>query len=146
MSGFVYFIGPEALLHRRDGSALVKIGFTSSNPLQRLRSLQTGSPLPLRLWAYVEGTEALEAALHSTFAELRSHGEWFFVQDKLYAFLRYLGEEPDIGRLIPREQVEVAIYDCLLCDTAPHPSYDPEMYAISGNARFLVKHFPRAFQ
>jgi hypothetical protein len=146
VSGVVYFIGPEALLHRRDGSALVKIGFTRSNPLQRLRALQTGSPLTLRLWAYVEGSESLEAAFHSTFAELRSHGEWFFVQDKLEVFLRYLGEEPHIGRLIPREQMEVAIYDSLVCDVVPHPSYDPRLYALSGKPDSLFRHFPEAFQ
>ncbi|WP_327259821.1 MULTISPECIES: GIY-YIG nuclease family protein [unclassified Streptomyces] len=57
-------------------SPLVKIGWTD-NPERRLRHLQTGSPVPLRLLAIFEGGNIVEAELHRRFADKRRHGEWF---------------------------------------------------------------------
>ncbi|MCY0921148.1 GIY-YIG nuclease family protein [Streptomyces sp. H27-G5] len=65
----VYLIGSA-------GSPLVKIGWTG-NPEQRLRNLQTGSPVPLQLLAVFEGGAIVEAELHRRFADKRRHGEWF---------------------------------------------------------------------
>lgn len=56
-----------------DGSA-IKIGKTDGHPIQRLRSLQTGNPRPLRLLAYTQGQERL---LHTYFSQEAIHGEWF---------------------------------------------------------------------
>ncbi|XXZ47421.1 GIY-YIG nuclease family protein (plasmid) [Streptomyces cavourensis] len=63
-----------------DGSPLVKIGWTS-NPSRRIADLQSGSPLALRLLGTFEGNAALEAALHTHFAEHRVRGEWFDLGD-----------------------------------------------------------------
>ncbi|MEU9438370.1 GIY-YIG nuclease family protein [Streptomyces sp. NPDC048252] len=65
----VYLIGSPS-------SPLVKIGWTD-NPKRRLRNLQTGSPVPLRLLALFEGGNTVEAELHRRFADKRRHGEWF---------------------------------------------------------------------
>lgn len=75
------------------GTAIVKIGRTT-NVGSRLRSIQTGSPVPLAvLWWHVGGDE-LEKPLHRKFKEYRLHGEWF----------DFGVEEPDI-------LVEMAVQD-----------------------------------
>lgn len=66
----VYFI--QAI----DGGP-VKIGHAASIA-SRLKSLQTGSPVLLRVLATIPGAgQAGEAALHKRFVRSRSHGEWF---------------------------------------------------------------------
>lgn len=79
---WVYFIGPKDLRIGR-----VKIGFTSTGVRGRLASLQTGSPYPLGIYAYVEGTLALERALHEAFSPLRLQGEWFSLEYKLLSLV-----------------------------------------------------------
>lgn len=138
--GFVYFIGPEALLCRSDPK--VKIGFTTGSPFARLRSLQTGCPEFLDVWAFIAGTQELEAALHRTFDNLRSHGEWFYVQDKLHSFLSYLGDEPDIGNLISPERLEVALYDTVFSGCTPHPSVLQSSWDSSADTEQLRPFFP----
>lgn len=147
MSGFVYFIAPEAVLHRpeHDPCRVVKIGFTASHPRQRLRTLQTGSPAPLVLWAFTPGSEALEGAFHETFAELQSHGEWFFVEDKLRLLLSMLGDEPNIGNLIQPQQMGVAIRDALVSDSAEIVPDDRGLWEISAYPEPLRRFFPEAF-
>lgn len=144
--GFVYFIAPEAALHREEYDSLVKIGFTRGNPHDRLRNLQTGSPLRLVLWAYIDGTPELEKAFHDAFAELQSHGEWFFVLFKLWDFLRYLGEEPNIGQRVTRERLEVAVYDVLFSDVVPHPSVPEEAWKRSIDMAPLRPFFPELWE
>ncbi|MEV7925969.1 GIY-YIG nuclease family protein [Kitasatospora sp. NPDC088779] len=58
------------------GSRLIKIG-VAKNPMQRLRELQTGSPGKLDVLWLVEGTRALEKALHGRLSAYRARGEWF---------------------------------------------------------------------
>jgi hypothetical protein len=111
--GYVYFIAPEALFHRAPDSEgrIAKIGFTTASPFERLKALQTGSPLILKVWAYVRGTEQLEAALHLAFDGYRSHGEWFHVEGPLADLLYAFAQEPNTGRLIDEEELEGAIHD-----------------------------------
>lgn len=147
MRGFVYFIAPEAVLHRykSDSGCVVKIGFTTGHPRQRLSNLQTGSPLPLSVWAFTPGSEALERAFHETFAGLRSHGEWFLVYDKLYHLMSLMGEEPHIGRLIQPEQMSVAIRDALLCDEPEYEIDNRHLWDVSGQPAPLRPYYPEAF-
>lgn len=147
MNGFVYFIAPEAVLHRNesDSCVRVKIGFTTGHPRQRLNALQTGSPVSLSLWAFTPGSEALERAFHETFSELRSHGEWFFVVDKLRLLLSMLGQEPNIGQLIPREQMSVAIRDALIAEDIDLAPADPMLWNISAFPSNLRPFSPEAF-
>jgi hypothetical protein len=78
--GLVYFV---------EGSAggLIKIGFTRFRMADRLRQLQVGSPVPLRVRATVEAPMSVERWLHATFLDDRSHGEWFRPSDRLMDFL-----------------------------------------------------------
>jgi len=71
----VYFI--EAA-----GSNLVKIG-SAVSPESRVRTLQTGSPVQLRLLGSTPGGESHERDLHRRFSHLRSHGEWFRSEPEL---------------------------------------------------------------
>lgn len=148
MSGFVYFIAPEALLHRdvSDSGRIVKIGYTTGNPQQRLNALQTGSPLVLKVWAFTPGSEALERAFHETFAQLRSHGEWFMVHDRLYALMGLIGNEPHTGRMIPPDQMSIAIRDALLCDVPDYECDDLHLWDISAYPAPLQKYYPEAFR
>jgi hypothetical protein len=145
--GFVYFICPEALLHRPRGDqgAMVKIGYTGGNPKARLRALQTGSPMYLRVWAYIDGTEELEAAFHNAFAPLRSHGEWFYCEGKLRDFMAYLGEEPNVGLHVGEEALEAAVHDNVFSLHPPHPSVDPEEWLASAYPAALAGFFPDAW-
>lgn len=61
-------------------NGLVKIGFASS-PKERLRALQTGSPLKLRLRRFLKIPDApvAERGLHERFRKHRVHGEWFSI-------------------------------------------------------------------
>jgi len=54
-----------------------KIGWTSGDPIARVRALQTGNPYPLHLVGSVVGTMKMEAAAHERFDEYRMAGEWF---------------------------------------------------------------------
>lgn len=80
------------------GTAIVKIGVTKSVP-SRLKSIQTGSPVPLSVLWWHPGSYDLEEILHREFVDLRLHGEWF----------DFGVEEPDqlvelaVRRMRPRE-------------------------------------------
>lgn len=55
----------------------VKVG-KSSNPLMRLRSFQSGSPVELKIVRTIENVPgSVESVIHRCFSELRLHGEWF---------------------------------------------------------------------
>ncbi len=72
----------------------VKIGF-SDDPDDRLRSIQTGCPYPVRLLGTQQfetrnAAQAREKELHDKFGARRVHGEWFFadIRDELLLMLR----------------------------------------------------------
>lgn len=54
----------------------IKIG-VSLDPEERLRSLQTASPVRLRIIGLVRGGPSVEGAFHDRLARHRLHGEWF---------------------------------------------------------------------
>lgn len=143
MKGFVYFIAPEALLHRPDldEGKVVKIGFTTQHPVTRLRALQTGSPLHLKVWAYIRGPKSLETAFHRTFDPLCSHGEWFYVTGKLADFMVHLGEEPNVGNLLPEEKIGGAVHDSIFAQHPPHPSIDTTEWLATAHPEQLADYF-----
>lgn len=76
----VYFVAA-------DGTGLIKIGSSADVPL-RLLSLQTSSPVPLRLVATIPECRAgLEGELHERFAHLHSHGEWYRAEPELMEYI-----------------------------------------------------------
>lgn len=145
MSGFVYFIGPEALFDRDlwSEAAKVKIGFTRNDPECRLHALQCGSPVHLNLLAYIDGSPELEKAFHGTFSEIRSHGEWFFCHHKLRAFLSDI--TPDdwkAPRYVTRERLLVALYDTVFAPNSPNPEVSDQDYCSGTDHRWLIEWFP----
>lgn len=84
-TGVVYFIQPIE-------GGLVKIGFTTGLAIDRLASLQTGSPVRLRIIGTMRGTVLDEQRLHGLFAEEREHGEWFRPTERLLAWVTALSE------------------------------------------------------
>ncbi len=74
--GLVYLIGPQ-------GADLIKIGWTKSDPMRRLKQLQTGNGERLCLLGAFPGTRRDERALHEKFSDYRTNGEWFSGPDVL---------------------------------------------------------------
>lgn len=147
MSGYVYFIAPEAMFLRDEWeeAARVKIGFTRNSPAQRMHALQCGSPVPLTLLAYIDGPVELEKAFHGAFADMRSHGEWFYCHHKLRDFLLYITEDDwKAPRYVSREKVAVALYDTVFAPSSPHPSITDEEYCKCTDHRWLIEWFPEA--
>ncbi|WP_439364245.1 GIY-YIG nuclease family protein [Bradyrhizobium sp. DASA03005] len=72
--GMVYFV-------RDDINQRIKIG-TALNPLERLRALQTGSSVRLRLMAMCGGGRKTERQFHETWTARRLQGEWFDDRDR----------------------------------------------------------------
>lgn len=80
VDGHVYFAQGQ------DGGP-IKIGYSRETE-RRLRELQRGSPVPLRMLRVVPGSRALEIALHAHFSSDRLHGEWFAPTSELLRILR----------------------------------------------------------
>ncbi|MHC2481591.1 GIY-YIG nuclease family protein [Rhizobium leguminosarum] len=59
-----------------EGAGLVKIGRAVAPEYRRV-TLQSGSPVNLKLRGFVVGDHRLERELHDRFAAYRRHGEWF---------------------------------------------------------------------
>ncbi len=77
--GFVYFV--EAL-----GLDMVKIG-AARDVDRRLRQLQVGCPVELKLLAQTSGGEIAEVALHRRFEKSHVRGDWFRKDNEISAFL-----------------------------------------------------------
>jgi hypothetical protein len=65
----------------------IKIGRAHS-PRSRLASLQTASPVPLRLLGQFDGNARDERHLHRLFAHVRLRGEWFEPSAALLAVIK----------------------------------------------------------
>ena len=87
--GKVYFI--------TDGKH-IKIGTTKKDIKQRLKQLNTGSPLKLYLLGYICGGEKEEKNLHKKFSclKIRDNGEWFYPDDSLIEYLNSINEMKNI--------------------------------------------------
>lgn len=88
-SRFVYFVAGEI--------GAVKIG-SARDAEKRLRDLQCGSPIPLRILATVSGGLKVEAEYHRRFAAHRLHGEWFERVPEIEAEIARLQPTPDYKR------------------------------------------------
>lgn len=61
---------------------LVKIG-VSGDPERRFSEIGLISPVPVVVWAVVDGGHDVEADYHRRFSHLRHHGEWFHATAEL---------------------------------------------------------------
>jgi len=77
----------------------IKIG-CSINPEERIKTLSVWAPFPVELILTVPGGYSLEHRVHSHFADLHSHREWFRAEPKLISA---------IDRLLAGENVEDVI-------------------------------------
>ena len=66
----------QVYLIQAEGTLRYKIGI-SVNPVKRLRSMQTGSPVKLILVRTIPGNKDVEAAIHKDLERYRVHREWF---------------------------------------------------------------------
>jgi hypothetical protein len=79
-AGYVYFV-QEAELKR------IKIGFTTSHPLSRLKTLANASSQELVFLGFQIGDELLEKKLHGKFKFLHCRNEWFHAGPDLLAYI-----------------------------------------------------------
>jgi hypothetical protein len=64
----------------------VKIGFTNGDPAGRLKELQVGSPIALRLLRTIDNAGMkVEAWFHARYADCRLVGEWFEFNPEMLA-------------------------------------------------------------
>lgn len=86
-AGYVYFLLASENVER----PMIKIGFSLRAPQNRLAACQSGSPVKLELVALLPGAIASkERQLHRQFEAQRSHGEWFYFEGELRAFVEGL--------------------------------------------------------
>lgn len=72
----------------------IKIGFTKQPVRSRIKSIQNGSPVRLRLLACCSGSVGLERDYHRHFAAHRLHGEWFSPHPDILAEIDRLNANP----------------------------------------------------
>jgi hypothetical protein len=72
---------------------LVKIGY-AENVRNRFSKIQSDSPARLILAGFEDGDEALEAARHAEFTDLRRRGEWFAAEGALAEHIAGLAPMP----------------------------------------------------
>lgn len=92
-AGYVYFV-QEAELRR------IKIGFTISHPLVRLRALANASSQELFFLGFQVGDEALEKRLHAKFKALHCRNEWFHAGTDLLAHIEQLSYGTDLEQAL----------------------------------------------
>ncbi|MDE2100302.1 MAG: GIY-YIG nuclease family protein [Patescibacteria group bacterium] len=85
--GAIYFV-------RANGRGAVKIGY-ATDVEARVRALQTSHHSPLKLLAFISGTQKDEAELHKRFAAYRINGEWFKVTGALKKYIETLPKLPE---------------------------------------------------
>lgn len=103
-SGFVYLI-------QSGDSSYYKIGCTSSRPIKRLRNLQTGSPVELRLYEvfYADDMAMLERDGHNRVRDRRVRGEWFdLTQAEVERLAAYLAGD-DMYFYYDKQEQEAAL-------------------------------------
>lgn len=82
-AGIIYFV-KSTISHE------IKIGFTSSNVLKRLSTIQTSHPYKLELLAKIPGDRKFEKSLHQKFEKYRLKGEWFQPHPDIINFISSL--------------------------------------------------------
>src|SRR5690554_8205262 len=86
--GYVYAI--EAPISR-----LVKFGF-SSNPIRRIKQLQSGWEEELRLLGYSRLYRHAEYLIHRGMGKYRHHGEWYHMRGKIHRLIDHLKSDEDV--------------------------------------------------
>lgn len=123
---WVYFTGCQ----NSAGEMRVKIGFTRRHPVARMLDFQPGSPEELDVLAFVPGDIQLERLLHSVFAGVRLHNEWFLAQGCLLNFVHRLMRDGGGARSpISWDAFKLALFECVY-DVVPDRVPDGEDWRI----------------
>lgn len=79
----------------------IKVGYSRNHDTiaRRIKSLQTGSALPLKLLHVEEGKRTDETILHKRLAEYRCAREWFYLDTYIGKFARVMKRD-GIGKAI----------------------------------------------
>lgn len=80
--------GPWVYVVSARGSGRVKIGFTETRLIDRMKGFETGCPFPTRVLALIRGGREMEREVHDALAQHRVHLEWFADSDEIRAWLR----------------------------------------------------------
>jgi hypothetical protein len=85
---FLQFVSGVHMIYfvQTDDNRFIKVG-KANDPRQRLASLQTGSPVRLKLIGAIPGGHETEHAIHQRFQALRTYGEWFRASDDLLDYI-----------------------------------------------------------
>lgn len=73
-AGFVY-------VATYPGAPTFKVGFSKRNPIDRVGDLSAGSPEPLVVVEFIDGSIDVETQIHRALAGHRHHREWFHAND-----------------------------------------------------------------
>lgn len=75
---YVYLLKAET-----EEQTIYKIGFTKNLPSKRIKQLQTGCPLEIKLADYFmsEYATVIESALHNKYKLNKVNGEWYDIPD-----------------------------------------------------------------
>ena len=65
----------------------IKIGYSSSSIVMRVRSLQTANSQKLNIVGWIDGDRTIEKKLHRKFGDLNKNGEWFYPSEILIGFI-----------------------------------------------------------
>jgi hypothetical protein len=95
--GWVYFVSGTG---KADA---VKIGWASKSVADRVRGLQVGSPVELRVLVSVVAMCAFERWCHRQFDADRLYGEWFRRTPRLSGFMARLAAMGDVSGLSPAD-------------------------------------------
>ena len=77
----------------------VKIG-VAKNPSARIKELQTGNPVRLKLWLAFPGGLDEERLLHWWMYGQRVNGEWFELSEEFKCFIGEWAKRGDFGGMI----------------------------------------------
>lgn len=93
-------------------TGLIKIG-SSTSPINRLESMQTGSPEKLKLLFYIDNAVESERVMHEQFAGVRHRGEWFKPTPELLDRMKELWRRRQARRAELMDRDPVAFYNFL---------------------------------
>lgn len=126
--GIVYFF-----VGKTGASLTCKIGFTGGDVWERLRQIQSCSPVELDIFGYFAGSLKLEKMFHETFAPVRLHGEWFHAEGKLEEFIGRLADCGAAKRLTTTDEMLRAVSDIIFAREPLRPWTDASFYESSAN-------------
>lgn len=76
---------PAPLVYFMVSGSKMKVGYTR-NLLTRISHLNSGSGEPVDCLGFIPGGRELEKTIHRALRPWRAHGEWFHLNESIYAY------------------------------------------------------------